>query len=80
MRTGPADPGDIFTDNDRWADVAAWNRAAFELHAKGGIHRVERDGFTRFWAVIDHAALIKIERQHELFTNAGPLVRDSRGV
>lgn len=42
MRTGPADPGDIFTDNDRWADVAAWNRAASELHTKGGIHRVER--------------------------------------
>ena len=69
MRTGPADPSDIFTDNQRWADVAAWNEAAAELHARGGIHRVEREGFTPFWAVIDHAALIEIERQHELFTN-----------
>ena len=69
MQTGPPDPSDIFTDNQRWADVAAWNEAAAALHAKGGIHRVDRDGFTSFWAVIDHAALIEIERQHELFTN-----------
>ena len=69
MDVGPADPSDIFTDNQRWADVAAWNEAAAELHERGGIHRVEREGFTPFWAVIDHAALIAIERQHELFTN-----------
>ena len=69
MEIGPADPSDIFTDNQRWGDVAAWNDAATELHAKGGIHRVERAGFTPFWAVIDHEALIAIERQHGLFTN-----------
>lgn len=66
---GAADPRDIFTDNERWADVDAWNRAASELHAKAGIHRVERDGFSPFWAVLDHAALIEIERQSGLFTN-----------
>ena len=69
MRAGPADPSDIFSDNQRWGDVAAWNAAAAALHEKGGIHRVEREGFTPFWAVIDHAALIEIERQHERFTN-----------
>lgn len=69
MRLGSADPNDIFTDNHRWADVAAWNEAVSELHARSGIHRVERDGFTPFWAIIDHAALVEIERQHQLFTN-----------
>ncbi|MEM9176975.1 MAG: cytochrome P450, partial [Myxococcota bacterium] len=66
---GPADPRDIFTDNHRWGDVDAWNEAASALHAAGGIHRIERAGFTPFWAVIDHAALIAIERQPRLFTN-----------
>ena len=69
MHVGPADASDIFTDNQRWADVDAWNEAVAELHAKGGIHRVEREGFKPFWAIIDHAALIEIERQHTLFTN-----------
>ena len=64
-----SDPTDIFTDNERWGDVDAWNRAASELHAAGGIHRIEKDGFTPFWAVLDHEALIEVERQHELFTN-----------
>lgn len=64
---------DIFTDGQRWGDVAAWNRTAFDLHERGGIHRIERDGFAPFWAVIDHAAVMEIERQPKLFTN-GPEV------
>ncbi len=64
-------PLDIFTDNHRWGDVAEWNEAAVALHGAGGIHRIEREGFKPFWAVIDHAAVLDIERQAELFTN-GP--------
>lgn len=62
---------DLFTDNHRWGDLDDWNRAAVALHAEGPIHRVEADGFDPFWAVIDHAAVLEIERQPELFTN-GP--------
>jgi len=80
MQQGPADPSDIFTDNDRWADVTAWNEAAAALHAKGGIHRVEREGFTPFWAVLDHAALIEIERQQALFTNEPEPVLQSDAI
>ena len=68
---GPPDPDDIFTDNHRWGDLEEWNRTALALHDKGGIHRIERQGFQPFWAVIDHAAVHDIERQHELFAN-GP--------
>lgn len=68
---GPPAPHDIFTNNHRWGDVADWNQAALAMHQAGGIHRIERDGFSPFWAVIDHAALLEIERHPELFTN-GP--------
>lgn len=72
MSSGEPAPHDIFTDNHRWGDLDEWNRAALALHEQGGIHRIERDGFTPFWAVIDHAAVLDIERQPELFTN-GPI-------
>ncbi len=68
---GAPAPHDIFTDNQRWGDLDEWNRTALALHEQGGIHRIEREGFTPFWAVIDHAAVLDIERQPELFTN-GP--------
>ncbi|MEM9134931.1 MAG: cytochrome P450, partial [Actinomycetota bacterium] len=64
-------PTDLFTDNHRWGDLDEWNRTALALHAEGGLHRIERRGFSPFWAVIDHAAVLEIERQPELFTN-GP--------
>lgn len=66
---GAPAPHDIFTDNHRWGDLDDWNKAALALHDQGGIHRIEREGFAPFWAVIDHAALLDIEKQPELFTN-----------
>ena len=72
MTIGDPAPHDIFTDNHRWGDLDEWNRTALALHEQGGIHRIEREGFTPFWAVIDHAAVLDIERQPELFTN-GPI-------
>ncbi|MEM7284706.1 MAG: cytochrome P450, partial [Actinomycetota bacterium] len=72
MAIGAPAPQDIFTDNHRWGDLDEWNRTALALHDQGGIHRIERDGFTPFWAVIDHAAVLEIERQPERFTN-GPI-------
>ena len=66
---GAPSPDDIFTDNERWGDLDDWNRTALALHERGGIHRIEREGFPPFWAVIDHAAVLEIERQPQLFTN-----------
>jgi cytochrome P450 len=62
---------DLFSDNQKWGDLDSWNRAALALHDRGGIHRVERDGFSPFWAVTDHAAVMSIERRPAVFTN-GP--------
>ena len=67
---GAPAPDDIFTDNHRWGDLHEWNQTAMVLHERGGIHRSEREGFRPFWAVIDHAAVLDVERQPELFTNA----------
>ncbi len=59
----------LFTDGSAWADVDAWNRSALALHDVGGVHRIEAPGYPPFWAVIDHAALLAVERNHELFAN-----------
>ena len=66
---GAPAPHDIFTDNERWGDLDEWNRAALSLHEQGGIHLIEREGFRPFWAVIDHAAVLDIERNPTMFTN-----------
>ena len=52
---------DVFTDNHRWGDLDEWNRTALALHDRGGIHRVEADGFTPFWAVINHQGVLDVD-------------------
>ena len=71
---------DIFTDNHRWGDVGEWNRSALALHERGGIHRVEAEGFTPFWAVIDHQGVLEVERHPELFANRPRVVLESDAV
>jgi len=72
MTIGPPQSHDIFTDNERWGDLDAWNRAALDLLEQGPIHRIEREGFEPFWAVVGHEAVFNVERQPDLFTN-GPI-------
>ena len=80
MAIGAPAPDDIFTDNHRWGDLEEWNRAALALHARGPIHRVEREGFDPFWAVIGHHEVLEIERQPDLFTNGPePVLGDRHG-
>ena len=75
-------PEDIFADNQRWGDLDEWNRSAIEPpRARCGIHRIEREGVDPFWAVIDHAAVLEIERQPELFTNGPePVLQDREAI
>jgi cytochrome P450 len=62
---------DLFTNQDRYADLASWHREADALRSGGPVHLVDRsaDGFTPFWAVVGHEAVMQVERQPELFTN-----------
>ncbi len=62
-------PEDIFSDNLRWGDLQEWRQAAVQLHDKGPMHWIEREGFTPFWAVIGHAALLEIETRSDVFKN-----------
>ncbi len=68
MRT--ATPTDVFHNPRRYGDMASWRDEIIDLHAAGPIHRIEADGFTPFWAVIGHDAVMSVERQPALFTNA----------
>jgi cytochrome P450 len=62
---------DLFTNHLRYADLEDWHRSADELRVGGPIHWVDQsaEGFTPFWAVIGHDAVMSIERQPELFAN-----------
>jgi cytochrome P450 len=62
---------DLFTNHLRYADMDDWHREADTLRSHGPILRVDRsdEGFTPFWAVIGHDAVMQIERQPDLFTN-----------
>lgn len=81
MSLGTPLPHVIFTDNHRRGDLHEWNRAALGQHDAGGVHRIEREGFQPFWAVIDHGAVLDSERQHELLTNRPePVLQAARAI
>ncbi len=77
----PADD-DIFTNNFRYGDLADWNRAALKIHDEhDGFYRIERKGFPSILAVLDHAALLDVERQPDLFTNGPtPVLTTQEGI
>jgi cytochrome P450 len=63
-------PAQMFADPRSWADIDEWERSALALHDKGGIHLVEAPGYAPFWAVVDHAAVMDVERRAMVFHNA----------
>lgn len=74
---------DLFTNPDRWADIAGWETEAVRLHAEGTVHRIEASGYAPFWAVIGHDAVMAVERNAKVFANAprpvlGTIEREAR--
>lgn len=63
-------PTALFTDSNLWGDIDAWEEEALALHDLGPIHRIEAPGYQPFWAVIDHAAVLDVERRSSIFHNA----------
>lgn len=60
----------LFTRSELWGDVDSWEDQVLRLHEVGPIHRIEEPGFAPFWAVIDHAAVLDVERRSGIFHNA----------
>lgn len=63
-------PVALFTDSNLWGDIDAWEEQALALHDLGPVHRIEAPDYAPFWAVIDHAAVLDVERRSSIFNNA----------
>jgi cytochrome P450 len=81
MTIGAPASHDIFTDNDRWGDLDEWNRSALDLLEQATVHRIEREGFQPFWAVVGHHEVLEVERQPDVFTNGPvPVLADTASI
>lgn len=70
LNSGSTPPIGLFTDSGLWGDLDRWEEGALALHDCGPIHRIEVPGYAPFWAVIDHAAVLDVERRSSIFRNA----------
>jgi cytochrome P450 len=59
----------VFHNPLRYGDMRSWREEVVGLHADGPVHLIDADGFSPFWAVIGHDAVMEVERQPALFTN-----------
>jgi cytochrome P450 len=68
--TTTTDPrGDIFITPEAFADMDEWHRVAEELRRDAPVVRVEKDGWTPFWAVTRHADVFEVSRRSDLYWN-----------
>ena len=60
---------DVFHNPLRYGDMRSWREEVVGLHADGPVHLIDAEGFSPFWVVIGHDAVMEVERQPALFTN-----------
>jgi len=60
---------DVFHNPLRYGDMRSWRQEVVGLHADGPVHLIDAEGFSPFWVVIGHDAVMEVERQPALFTN-----------
>jgi len=60
---------DVFHNPLRYGDMRSWRDEVVGLHADGPVHLIDAEGFSPFWVVIGHDAVMEVERQPALFTN-----------
>ncbi len=60
---------DVFHNPLRYGDMRSWRQEVVGLHADGPVHLIDVEGFSPFWVVIGHDAVMEVERQPALFTN-----------
>lgn len=68
--TTTTDPrGDVFITPEAFADMDEWHRVVAELRREAPVVRVEKDGWTPFWAVTRHADVFEVSRRSDLYWN-----------
>ncbi len=68
--TTTTDPrGDVFITPEAFADMDEWHRVVAELRRDAPVVRVEKDGWTPFWAIIRHADVFEVSRRSDLYWN-----------
>ena len=68
--TTTTDPrGDVFITPEAFADMDEWHRVVAELRRDAPVVRVEKDGWTPFWAITRHADVFEVSRRSDLYWN-----------
>jgi cytochrome P450 len=63
------DPGSLFLDPTRWADMTDWHAAAAELRASDPVRRIEVPGVSPFYALTRHADVFAVSRDNDGWHN-----------
>jgi cytochrome P450 len=63
------DPGSLFLDPTRWADMTAWHAAVAELRASDPVLRIEVPGVSPFYALTRHADVFAVSRDNDGWHN-----------
>lgn len=61
---------DVFTSSAAYADVERWHETVTPLRRAAPVVRLEGTGIEPAWAVLRHAEVLEVERQHELFASS----------
>lgn len=61
---------DVFTSSAAYADIERWHENVTPLRRAAPVVSLEGTGIEPAWAVLRHAGVLEVERQHELFTSA----------
>ena len=54
---------------EAFGDMEAWHRTIGELRSESPVVRVEGEGWTPFWAVLNHADVFEVSRRSDIFWN-----------
>ncbi len=66
--------GSVFIDPERWADMDTWHADVDRIRAERPVARVDREGFTPFWALTRHSDIWNVSRDNDRFWNTANVV------
>lgn len=69
LRATEDDVTRLFSVGAGWSDMDAWHDRVGELRREHGVVRVERPGFTPYWALLRHADVFAVSRDDATWAN-----------